>query len=510
MAVPSRVRSLSAGDLHRQNMTPALSIAASLSPGIRKEIGIQVLSRSQPISHIATTHQVSRKFVYQQGDKARQALDESFAPSQCDEEVLFHLPVTKNWLFQLILGLVLICHSSYRGIVELFRDLFDVSISVGTVHNRLQASAEKAVKINQSQDLSGIDVGLHDEIYHADKPVLVGVDAASTYCYLLENVEHRDEDTWGWHLLDVMAQGFDPDYTIADAGSGLRAGQKAVMPKTACHGDVFHIQQQFEQVANGLARQAQGATTRRGKLEQKIAQAKLTGKMTQRLTIQQVQAKRREAGLVARARDVEILLQWFEHDVMTLAGPALAVRQELYDFIVAELKQRAGKSYPSIRKLRTALDNQRNQLLAFAGVLDQKLTDIAQHFQLPLQVVRDVCLLHRKSNTSNAYWERWNQLHSQLSGKFHEVMKAVDAALKTTPRASSMVENLNSRLRNYFFLRRSLGDDYLSLLQFFLNHRCFIRSMKPERVGKSPKQLLIGEAHPHWLELLGFKRFQRA
>ena len=58
-------------------MTPALSIAASLSPDIRQEIGIQVLSRSQPISHIAATHQVSRKFIYQQGNKAQQALDES-------------------------------------------------------------------------------------------------------------------------------------------------------------------------------------------------------------------------------------------------------------------------------------------------------------------------------------------------------------------------------------------------------------------------------------------------
>lgn len=89
-------------------------------------------------------------------------------------------------------------------------------------------------------------------------------------------------------------------------------------------------------------------------------------------------------------------------------------------------------------------------------------------------------------------------------------MEAVGAILKQTPRASSLVENLNSRLRNYFFLRRRLGDSYLSLLQFFLNHRCFIRSQVPERVGKSPKQLLTGQAHPHWLELLGFKRFQRA
>ena len=301
-----------------------------------------------------------------------------------------------------------------------------------------------------------------------------------------------------------------PRLTIADGGSGLRAGQRAVLPATPCHGDVFHIQQQFEQVANGLARQAQGATTRRIKLEQKIAQAKLTNSMTQKLTIQQVKANRREAGLVARAQDVKILCQWFSHDVLALAGPSLGVRQELFDFIEAELKQRAGKQYPTIRKLRKALYNQRDQLLSFAGVLDQKLAAIADDFDMPLQAVRVVCLLHRKHPTSNAYWERWNQLHGKLSGKFYEVMEAVGEALKETPRASSMVENLNSRLRNYFFLRRSLGDAYLSTLQFFLNHRCFIRSLKPERVGKNPKQLLTCEAHPHWLELLGFKRFQRA
>ncbi|MEO1298337.1 MAG: hypothetical protein AAFW75_21670, partial [Cyanobacteria bacterium J06636_16] len=106
--------------------------------------------------------------------------------------------------------------------------------------------------------------------------------------------------------------------------------------------------------------------------------------------------------------------------------------------------------------------------------------------------------------------ERWHQLQTQLSSQFHGVMIAVTEVLQETPRASSMVENLNSRLRNYFFLRRRLGDAYLGLLQFFLNHRCFLRSQVTERVGKSPKELLTGQPHPHWLELLGFKRFQRA
>ena len=51
--------------------------------------------------------------------------------------------------------------------------------------------------------------------------------------YLLLLIEiggPRDEDTWGWHLLDAMAQGFDPKYTIADGGAALEPGQKAVMP----------------------------------------------------------------------------------------------------------------------------------------------------------------------------------------------------------------------------------------------------------------------------------------
>ena len=76
-------------------------------------------------------------------------------------------------------------------------------------------------------------------------------------------------------------------------------------------------------------------------------------------------------------------------------------------------------------------------------------------------------------------------------------------------RASSLVENLNSRLRGYFFLRRQLGDDYLALLQFFLNHRRYLRSEIPGRVGKSPAELLTGEPHAHWLELMGYARFSR-
>ncbi|MGD1899928.1 MAG: hypothetical protein ACFB16_23640 [Phormidesmis sp.] len=44
-------------------MSTVLSIIASLSPEACYDVAIQVLSRSQPISHITATHPASRKFV---------------------------------------------------------------------------------------------------------------------------------------------------------------------------------------------------------------------------------------------------------------------------------------------------------------------------------------------------------------------------------------------------------------------------------------------------------------
>ena len=82
--------------------------------------------------------------------------------------------------------------------------------------------------------------------------------------------------------------------------------------------------------------------------------------------------------------------------------------------------------------------------------------------------------------------------------------------LDSTTTANSLVENLNSRLRTYLTLRRELGNVYLEFLQFFLNRGLFMRSECRERVGENPAELLTGEKHKHWLEMLDFELFQVA
>ena len=78
-------------------------------------------------------------------------------------------------------------------------------------------------------------------------------------------------------------------------------------------------------------------------------------------------ARQSEVQSSCLARDVRTLVQWLRHDVLALAGPDLATRWELFDFVVAELMAREPEDPRRIRPLRVALQNQRDDLLAFAG-----------------------------------------------------------------------------------------------------------------------------------------------
>ena len=280
-------------------------------------------------------------------------------------------------------------------------------------------------------------MGLHDEIFQGAAHVLAGVDAASTYCYLLAAEQRRDADTWGVPLLDAAAQGLRPDYTIADAGQGLRAGQRAAWGDTPCHGDVFHIQRQCDGLANTLARLAQGATSKRKALQAKTGRAGHHGPGDE-LATQLALARQAETQAHELARDVRTLTQWLRHDVLGLAGPALATRQALFDFIVDELAQREPGDARRIRPVRVALQNQRDDLLAFAGVLDGKLAAIAHTHAIAEPLVREACLLHCSPSTSPAYWQGWNRLRAQIGGKFHTLFAAVSRAMADAPRSSSL------------------------------------------------------------------------
>src|SRR6516164_2183314 len=461
-----------------QQAIPNTCTAKTLGPGERLALGVQALAGHQNISRLADEADVSRKFVYQQAAIAQTALDDAFASSEPDDHVLFYLPVTKALLRQVVLGLILICHSSYRGVVEFFRDLLNAKIAVGTVHNIVHDAVSKAQAHNHAQNLANIQVAGLDEIFQNRRPVLVGADIASTYCFLLSDEDHRDADTWGVRLLELKDRGFAPKATIADFAGGIRSGQQQALVGTPCRGDVFHALQEVAPLATYLENRAYDTI-----------------------------AAHEEAKAITLADDIALLARWLRHDLFAVSGLPYGDRVTLYDFLVAELETRVPLCPHRIGPVCTLLKNQRDNLLAFAAQLDVDLTELAEPFQVPVDTVRAMLDLSTLDERQPRRWQQEVALRCQLGERFWSLSQAVQDLADKVVRASSIIENLNSRLRSYFFLRRQIGSKYLSLVQFFLNHRRFLRSDHPERKDKSPAELLTGQTHPHWLEMLGYQRF---
>ena len=483
--------------------------ARALGGERRRQLAVQVLARTEPVTKLAARHGVSRKFLYHQADKGGQALEQAFeSPPPDDEEVLFYLPVTRAWLKQVVLGLLLLCHSSFRGVIAFFRDLLDQPIALGTVHGIVQEAVVEARRINAAQDLSGVRAASHDELFQGRKPVLAGIDLDSLYCYLLAAEGQRDAETWAVHLWELTAQGLKPDYVIADGGTGLRAGQALAWPEVACDGDVFHGLQTVTRLATTLEKRAYAAINHREQLERKMDKAKRQDQ-GRSLSKQLARARAAETTAVHVADTVQTVSTWLREDILALVGPDAPTRQALYDFVIDSLHELEVLDRHRLRPVRRTLAHQRDTLLAFATRLDHELDALARQFDVPTFHVRRVLALSGQPSTSCDYWSQAAALHRQLQHRFFPLQQALEQRLRRFHRASSLVENFNSRLRNYFFLRRQIGPAYLDLLQFFLNHQPFARSEKTERRGKSPAQLLTGQPHPHWLEMLGFTRFRR-
>ena len=127
-----------------------------------------------------------------------------------------------------------------------------------------------------------MDIAGLDEIFQKRQPVLVGADIRSTYCFLLSGEDQRDGDTWALRLLECQDRGFAPKATIADFGTGIRAGQQRALPNVPCRGDVFHALHEITPVVTFLENRAYDTITAHDQLERKKTKLQQQGRRDQR------------------------------------------------------------------------------------------------------------------------------------------------------------------------------------------------------------------------------------
>ena len=86
--------------------------------------------------------------------------------------------------------------------------------------------------------------------------------------------------------------------------------------------------------------------------------------------------------------------------------------------------------------------------------------------------------------------------------RFEAARKVHDRIVMGTKRASSLVENVNSRLRAYMNIKKCVSDSFYSLVQLHLNTKKYRRSRVKSRQGRSPVEIMTGESWPELIDLL--------
>ena len=384
-------------------------------------------------------------------------------------------------------------------------------LSIGTVFNILDKASDKAVAINDQYSLAPINTGSSDEIFHHNKPILATVDIESRFCPLLVHAAHRDYETWGIHLLDLTARGYNPQSVILDGAKGLIKGYEEALPETAIRHDHFHFIMDMKDCGRFLKNRVDSATTAAMKLFQQSINGKNELKKQARIEALEIALTELSAlsALEEAHSTFKTLSSWLQHDVLQLAGKPPAERAFLYDYIVSEMTALALKHPHRIEDIVTSLNNRRESLLDATHALNESFIILAEKHSVSVDTIWEICYLARYSFDSEQYVEKSHHLEALIGRKYDEIEDDFLKILESTHRCSSMVENFNSRLRPYLDKRKFITPKRLALIQFYLNHKPFARSKHERLINKTAAEAMTGHPHKSWLEMLGFEPFKR-
>ena len=143
--------------------------------------------------------------------------------------------------------------------------------------------------------------------------------------------------------------------------------------------------------------------------------------------------------------------------VSTSIHPRTAVRRGRHDPDIHSLRHCHAMFRP-----RTLVRGNESSWLLRSSSMRTEPGLLRAEFQCPAELLPGVPQMLSRDDCDPLRWQEERVLRQQLRGRFHDVCEAVAELRKKTIPASSLVENLNSRLRGYFCLRRQWVADDLS------------------------------------------------
>ena len=245
-------------------------------------------------------------------------------------------------------------------------------------------------------------------------------------------------------LLELADHGLAPEATIADFGSGLGQGQALALPTVPCRGDIFHLVRDLEKAVSHLETRCTALEECLG-LEQERERWRRKDWPLHAVGQHLGRARTTCNAAVALADDVGTLLSMAAAGCAG-RGPATPIAWCCTTLSWKNCERRPACSH-QLSPIYRLLKNRRDELLAFAHRARRRAGPAGRGVGHGVPKGCIGCSTPSTQSQRRPAWGRGDRQCAINSDQFLAACQAVNALAAGTVRASSLVENLNGRLR---------------------------------------------------------------
>ena len=286
------------------------------------------------------------------------------------------------------------------------------------------------------------------------------------------------------------------DVSISDFGAGLLGGIPKAFPDACIQPDLFHFLMEIGKEISSQERRVYAMLADYYKCEEALSGKRVHEKTFQKL----LTLEEKLSPAIERCDRLLTLYHWLR-EMTRYQGYCYQDVLSLCYWILDQMEDTAGIT----DKLRKVLAKTRRNLpdvLIYLERAEKALREYAVKKGYPEESFVLMYRMQGYQPGSQEYRSADRRLRHIFKKTYADAYLEIESILKGVKRASSLVENLNGRLRRYMNLKRMIPEKFLALLKVYFNTRKYRRSRKAEHVGKSPLELLTGQEHPDFYDIV--------
>ncbi len=435
-------------------------------------------------------------------------------------------PAGNNQVERAILSMAFPGSVSIRPMQEILTETLGVSRSVGFISQLLTRSCQLAGDFLYQLDYGHLDaiIALRDETFFNGRPILLLVEPKSGMIVSAYATDDRQSDTWATILLMTEDQNLQINGLVEDMAKAFPASLKLINHPAKSKKDHWHIMRNGGKIVRRLENRAYRWIVKLDDIEKKVNKkwsdklVKEYLKLDKELNVLMDELSRFEFCMKAVNEALEIVEvksgricdfeshQWYLSEIVDdMNKLEIADIKSFYTsfseaFNDGELLTHLLWIAPLVVTWREKADSHWGPILA-----DEAEKTIARHWKL------GQLLINGHKGWQEAYDDSREDLKllCNQNPESEELVRLLFSNLDASPRASSLIENINGQLKRFLNNRRSLRDEktlqsYLNLFVLWYNSHLFKRG---KRKGKSPFEWAnMNVPEGDWLSWLGFPK----